>query len=182
MSDENTNPASATAPAADGAAEESKPTKESAPAEKAAEKPAEAPKAEAPAENTAEPSVELTKEEQSVVDSIEKLSVIQAANVAKYFEEKYGITGAVAVAGGAAAGGDSAEEAKEKTSFTVVLKDAGAQKIAVIKALREITGLGLGEAKTLSESGGNIKENVKKEEAEEAKKLLEEAGATVELQ
>lgn len=127
-------------------------------------------------------TIELSKSEQGVVDAIEKLTVVEASNVAKYFEEKYGISAAAApvavAAGGAAA---PAEEAEAKSSYNVVLKDCGAQKIAVIKVVREITGLGLGEAKALAEDGGNIKENVKKEEAEEMKKKFEEAGATVEL-
>lgn len=130
-------------------------------------------------ENTV--TVELGKNEQKVVDAIEKLTVVEASNVAKYFEEKYGISAAVAAApaAGGAAGGE--EAAEEKSSFDVVLKDCGAKKIATIKVVREITGLSLGEAKTLAESGGTIKEGVKKEEAEEMKKKFEEAGATVEL-
>jgi len=125
--------------------------------------------------------IKLSKSEQAVVDLIEKLSVVEANNVAKYFEEKYGITAAapVAVAATAPAGEDAAEE---KSSFNVVLKDAGAQKIAVIKVVREITGLGLGEAKALADNGGTVKENVKKDEAGDMKKKFEEAGATVELQ
>ena len=94
-------------------------------------------------------TIELSKNEQAVVDAIEKLTVIEANNVAKYFEETYGISAAapvaVAAAGGAAGGGEEAEEAK--SAYNVVLKDCGAQKIAVIKVVREITGLGLGEAK-----------------------------------
>lgn len=129
-------------------------------------------------ENTV--TVELAKEEQAVVDAIEKLTVIQANNVAKYFEEKYGISASAAVAVAAPAGGEEAEEAK--SSYNVVLKDCGSQKIAVIKVVREITGLGLGEAKALAEGGGNVKENVKTEEAEEMKKKFEEAGATIELE
>lgn len=125
-------------------------------------------------------TIELSKGEQTVVDAIEKLTVIEANNVAKYFEEKYGISAAPAAAAAAApAAGGEAEEAK--SAYTVVLKDCGAQKIAVIKVVREITGLGLGEAKTLAESGGNVKENAKPDEAEEIKAKLEEAGATVEL-
>ena len=127
-------------------------------------------------------TVELSKNEKAVVDAIEKLTVVEANNVAKYFEEKYGISAAAPVAvaaAGAPAGGDDAGE--EKSSFDVVLKDCGAQKIAVIKVVREITGLGLGEAKALAEKGGVIKENVKKEEAEEMKAKFEAAGATVEL-
>jgi len=130
-------------------------------------------------ENTV--TVELSKAEKAVVDAIEKLTVVEANNVAKYFEEKYGISAAVAAApaaAGAAAGGE-AEEAK--SAFDVVLKDCGAQKIAVIKIVREITGLGLGDAKALTEKGGVLKEAVKKEEAEELKTKLEGAGAVVEL-
>jgi len=123
--------------------------------------------------------IKLSAGEQKVVDAIEKLTVVEAANVAKYFEETYGITAAAPVAVAAAA---PAEEVEEKSSFNVVLKDCGAQKIAVIKVVREITGLGLGEAKTLAESGGVIKESVKKAEAEEMKKKFEEAGAKAELE
>ncbi|MCF7812062.1 50S ribosomal protein L7/L12 [Candidatus Gracilibacteria bacterium] len=128
--------------------------------------------------------VKLSKSEQAVVDSIEKLTVVEANNVAKYFEEKYGISAAapVAVAAGAPAGGDGEEEAEEKSSYNVVLKEAGGQKIAVIKVIRELTGLGLGDAKGLADNGGTVKENVKKQEAEEMKKKFEDAGATVELQ
>ncbi|MCK5460723.1 50S ribosomal protein L7/L12 [Candidatus Gracilibacteria bacterium] len=128
-----------------------------------------------------ETTITLAKEEQAVVDSIEKLTVIQANNVAKYFEEKYGISAAApaAVAAAPAAEEDAVET---KSAFNIVLKDCGAQKIAVIKVVREITGLGLGEAKTLAESGGTVKEDVKKDEAEEMKKKFEDAGATIELE
>ncbi len=123
-------------------------------------------------------TVELSKGEQAVVDAIEKLTVIEANNVAKYFEEKYGISASAPVAVAAPA----AEEAEAaKSAYDVVLKDCGSQKIAVIKVVREITGLGLGEAKALAENGGNVKEGAKPDEAEEIKKKLEEAGATVEL-
>lgn len=126
-------------------------------------------------------TVELSKGEQAVVDAIEKLTVIEANNVAKYFEEKYGISAAAPVAV-AAAGGAPAEAEEAKSSYNVVLKDAGGQKIAVIKVVRAITGLGLGDAKALADNGGTIKEGVKAEEAEEMKKQFEEAGATVELE
>jgi len=126
--------------------------------------------------------IELSKEEQAVVDAIEKLTVVQANNVAKYFEEKYGITAAAPVAVAAAPGAPADDAAEEKSAFNVVLKDCGAQKIAVIKVVREITGLGLGDAKKLAEEGGTIKENAKKDEAEELKKKFEEAGATIELE
>ena len=126
--------------------------------------------------------VKLSKEEKAVVDAIEKLTVIQANNVAKYFEEEYGISAAapVAAAGGAAA--PEAEVEETKSAYNVVLKDCGSQKIAVIKVVREVTGLGLGEAKTLAEGGGTVKERVNPEEAEEIKKKFEEAGAKVELE
>ena len=124
-------------------------------------------------------TIKLSAGEQKVVDAIEKLTVIEANNVAKYFEETYGISAAAPVAAAAAAAPAEAEEAK--SSYNVELKDAGGQKIAVIKVVREITGLGLGEAKALADNGGMIKENVKTEEAEEMKKKFEEAGATVEL-
>lgn len=127
-----------------------------------------------------ETTIELSKGEKSVVDAIEKLTVIEANNVAKYFEETYGISAAAPVA--VAAAGAAEEVAETKSAYNVVLKDCGAQKIAVIKVVRELTGLGLGEAKTLTESGGNIKENVKTEEAEEMKQKLVDAGATVELE
>ena len=126
-------------------------------------------------------TIELGKNEQAVVDAIEKLTVVEANKVAKYFEEKYGITAAAPVAV-AAAGGAAADEAEEKSSFNVVLKEAGGQKIAVIKLVREITGLGLAEAKGLADNGGTVKENVKKEEAEEMKAKFVEAGATIKLE
>lgn len=126
-------------------------------------------------------TVELSKAEQGVVDAIEKLSVIEANNVATYFKEKYGISAAVAAAPAAGAAAPAAEAEEAKSAYNVELKDAGGQKIAVIKVIREITGLGLGEAKALADNGGMIKEGVKTEEAEEMKKKFEEAGATVEL-
>lgn len=125
--------------------------------------------------------IKLSAGEKKVVDAIEKLTVVEAANVAKYFEETYGISATAPVAVAAAAGATE-DAVEEKSSFNVVLKDCGTQKIAVIKVVREITGIGLGDAKTLTESGGMIKENVKKEEAEEMKKKFEEAGAKAELE
>lgn len=124
-------------------------------------------------------TVELSKGEQSVVDAIEKLTVIEANNVATYFKEKYGISAAAAAPAAAAAA--PAEEEAGKSSYNIELKDAGGQKIAVIKVIRAITGLGLGDAKGLADNGGTIKEGVKAEEAEEMKAQFEEAGATVEL-
>lgn len=130
------------------------------------------------------PTIELSKEEQAVIDALEKLNVVQLNTVVKYMEETYGISAApVAVAGApAAAGGGDAGGAPEKDAFDVELAEAGAQKIAVIKVVREITGLGLGEAKALVDAAPKaIKEGVPKADAEEMKKKLEDAGAKVNL-
>ena len=120
----------------------------------------------------------VTKED--VLEFISGLSVLELAELVKEFEEKFGVSAQpVAVAGGAAAGG---EAASEQTEFDVILTDAGAKKIGVIKAVRALTGLGLKEAKDACESlPSTIKEGVDKEAAEEAKKALEEAGASVEV-
>jgi len=122
----------------------------------------------------------VTKED--VLEYISNLSVLELSELVKEFEEKFGVSAQpVAVAGGAAAGGEAAA-AEEKTEFDVILKDAGAKKINVIKAVRGLTGLGLKEAKAaVEETPNTIKEGVSKEDAEEAKKLLEEAGASVEV-
>jgi large subunit ribosomal protein L7/L12 len=125
---------------------------------------------------------EINKEQ--VVDYLSNLPVIQIAELVKELEEKWGVSAApVAVAGGAVAGGGAAAEAaEEQTEFDVVLADAGAGKIQVIKAVREITSLGLKEAKDLVEGAPKaVKEGVSKEEAEEIKKKLEAAGAKVEV-
>jgi large subunit ribosomal protein L7/L12 len=129
---------------------------------------------------------ELSKEAQGILDAVEKLSVLELANLVKHMEDKFGVSAAapvaVAAAAGAAAGGDAGAAAEEKDSFDVVLASAGAQKIGVIKVVREVTGLGLKEAKDLVDGAPKpIKEGAKKEEAEDIKKKLEEAGATVEL-
>ncbi len=129
--------------------------------------------------------IELSKEEKAVIDALEKLNIIQVNNVVKFMEQEYGISAApvaVAAVGGAAAGGGDAGGGEEKSSFNVVLTGAGAQKIAVIKAVREITGLGLKEAKEVVDNNGTVLENVDKAKAEEAKSTLEGAGASVELQ
>ena len=116
---------------------------------------------------------------EKLVEEIEKLSVIELADLVKAIEEKFGVSAAAAVvAAGAAAGAGAAAE--EKTEFNVVLKDAGASKIAVIKAVREATGLGLKEAKDLVDSAPKtVKEGVSKEDAEKLVATLTEAGATV---
>ncbi|WP_373005159.1 50S ribosomal protein L7/L12 [Sulfurimonas sp.] len=120
----------------------------------------------------------VTKED--VLEFISGLSVLELSELVKEFEEKFGVSAQpVAVAGGAVAGGEAAEE---KTEFDVIITDAGAKKIGVIKAVRALTGLGLKEAKEATEAlPSTIKEGVDKETAEEAKAALEEAGATVEV-
>ena len=120
-----------------------------------------------------------------ILESLKTLSLLEASELVKQIEEAFGVSaaasaGVVMAAPGAAAGGGG-EAAEEKTEFTVVLTDAGASKINVIKEVRGITGLGLKEAKDLVEAGGKIKEGVDKAEAEEIKGKLEAAGAEVEL-
>ncbi len=121
-----------------------------------------------------------TKEE--ILESIANMSVLEVSELIKMMEEKFGVTAAAAVAAGPVAGA-AAEVADEPTEFNVVLKSVdAAKKIACIKAVRAITGLGLKEAKTMVEEGSQtVKEAVSKEDAEALKKQLEEAGATVEL-
>ena len=118
-----------------------------------------------------------------LAEELTKLTVLEVNELKNVLKDEYGIepaAAAVAVAGPAA--GSAAEAEEEKKEFTVQLKDAGGQKVAVIKAVKEITGLGLGEAKALVDDAPSaIKEKVSKDEAEEAKKKLEEAGASVEL-
>jgi large subunit ribosomal protein L7/L12 len=119
-----------------------------------------------------------------LVEELSKLTVLEAADLAKALEEAWGVSAAaaVAVAGPAAGGGAPAEAAEEKTEFDVILTGDGGKKIQVIKEVRAITGLGLTEAKTLVESAPKaVKEGVNKAEAEEIKKKIEEAGGTVEV-
>jgi len=118
---------------------------------------------------------------EKIVDQLSELSVLEAAELSKLLEEKWGVTAAAAAAPVAAvAGGEAAAE--EKTDFDVILEAAGGNKIAVIKEVRAITGLGLKEAKELVEAGGKaVKEGAAKAEAEEIKAKLEAAGATVAL-
>jgi large subunit ribosomal protein L7/L12 len=121
---------------------------------------------------------------QEIVERIEKLTLLEAAELKKALEERFGVTAAapVAVAGVAPAAAGAAAAAEEKTEFSVVLKSAGAQKINVIKIVRAATGLGLKEAKDLVDGAPKaVKEALPKEEAEKLKKDLEEAGAQVEL-
>ena len=120
---------------------------------------------------------------ESILESIEKLTLIEAAELVKAMEEKFGVSAAAPVAVAAAAPAAAAEGgAEEASEVTVVLASAGANKIAVLKEVRTITGLGVKEAKDLVDGAPKpLKENVKKEEAEAMKKQLEAAGATVEL-
>lgn len=119
----------------------------------------------------------------ALVDQLSELTVLEAAELSKLLEEKWGVSAAAAVAVAAPAGGGAgAPAAEEKTEFDVILTGDGGKKINVIKEVRAITGLGLTEAKALVESAPKaVKEGVSKDEAEKVKKQLEEAGATVEL-
>ena len=115
-----------------------------------------------------------------LISKIEALSVVELAELVKALEQKFGISASAAVASG---GGAPAAAAEEKTSFNIILKAGGAQKISVIKVIREVTSLGLKEAKDLVDGAPKtVKEGLKKEEAEEMKKKLEAAGATAEIQ
>lgn len=119
-----------------------------------------------------------------LADELTKLTVLEVNELKNVLKDEYGIepaAAAVAVAA-PAGGGEGGEAAEEKSEYDVVLKDAGAQKVAVIKAVKDITGLGLGEAKAIVDAAPkNVLDKASKEDAENAKKALEEAGATVEL-
>jgi len=122
----------------------------------------------------------VTKDE--MLDTIANMSVMEVVELVEAMEEKFGVTAAVAVAAAPAAGGDAAGDAEEQTEFTVMLTSIGDKKVNVIKTVRAITGLGLKEAKGVVDGApAPVKEGVDKAEAEEIKKQLEEAGATVEL-
>ena len=119
---------------------------------------------------------------QKIVDDLSALTVLEAAELSKLLEEKWGVSAAAAVAAAPAGGGAAAAAVEENTEFDVILTGDGGKKINVIKEVRAITGLGLTEAKTLVESAPKaIKEGVSKDEAEKVKKQLEDAGATVEV-
>ena len=118
----------------------------------------------------------------SIVDQLSALTVLEAAELAKALEEKWGVSAAAAVAVAGPAAGAAAPAAEEKTEFDVILTGDGGKKINVIKEVRVITGLGLGEAKALVEGAPKaLKEGIGKDEAEKIKKQIEEAGGTVEL-
>lgn len=129
--------------------------------------------------------MEIPAKFEEIVSKIETMSVLDLSELVKVLEEKFGVSAAMPVmmaGGGAGAGAGDAGAAAEKTSWNVELKATGEQKIAVIKVLREATGLGLKEAKDIADAAPKmVKEGLKKEEAEELKKKLEGAGATVEL-
>src|SRR5947209_5509940 len=117
-----------------------------------------------------------------LVDQLSELTVLEAADLAKALEEKWGVSAAAAVAAAPAAAGPAAPAAEEKTEFDVILTGDGGKKINVIKEVRAITGLGLGEAKALVEGAPKaVKEGINKDEAEKIKKQIEDAGGTVEL-
>jgi large subunit ribosomal protein L7/L12 len=136
------------------------------------------------AEETKE-EVKLSKDAEKILEMVEKLSVLDLASLVKAMEDKFGVSAAAPVmmaGGGAAAGGDAGGEDEGSSTVSVILTAAGGQKVAAIKAVREITGLGLKESKDLVDGAPKaVKENVEKAEAEELKKKLEEAGASVEL-
>lgn len=127
----------------------------------------------------------MAKDLKKIAEELTGLTVLEVNELKNILKDEYGIepaAAAVAVAGPAAGGDGGDAGADEKSEFDVILKDAGAQKVAVIKAVKEITGLGLGEAKAIVDGAPKaVKEKVSKDDAEAAKKALEEAGATVEL-
>jgi len=119
---------------------------------------------------------------EAIAENLSSLTVLEAASLVKMLEEKWGVSAAAPVAVAAAGVGAAVESAEEQTEFEVILKDVGAKKINVIKAVREVTSLGLKEAKDVVDSAPKtIKEGVTKEEAAEIKKKFEEQGATVEI-
>ncbi|HMI09676.1 MAG TPA: 50S ribosomal protein L7/L12 [Candidatus Saccharimonadales bacterium] len=130
----------------------------------------------------ADTEVTLSAGQKKIVDELNKLSALELSQIVKHLEEEWGVSAAAPAAAVAAPAGEAAAAEDEKTEFTVTLKEAGNQKVAVIKAVKELTGLGLGEAKAIVDGvPAPVKEKVSKDDAEAAKKQLEEAGATVEL-
>jgi large subunit ribosomal protein L7/L12 len=119
---------------------------------------------------------------EDILQAIAEMSVMEVVELITDMEDKFGVSAAAAMAVAAPSGGDVAVQAEEQTEFTVVLASFGSNKVSVIKVIREITGLGLKEAKDLVESAPvNVKENIKKEEADQLKAKLEETGASVEI-
>jgi large subunit ribosomal protein L7/L12 len=120
--------------------------------------------------------------QEEILETVSNMSVMEVVDLIAAMEEKFGVSAAAAVAAAPAAGGGEAAAAEEQTEFDVVMSSFGANKVAVIKVVRSITGLGLKEAKEMVESApSTVKEAAGKDEAEEVKKTLEEAGASVEL-
>jgi len=152
-----------------------------APTEETTEAPVEERKEEAPAaEAVEETEVEMTADQKKIIDQVEKMTVLELHELVKVLEKKFGVSASAVAVAGPAAGGDAAGE--EQSDFTVELTSMGDQKIAVIKVVKDILALGLKEAKDLVESAPAVlKEGVKKEDAEEMKKRVEEAGGTVTL-
>lgn len=135
--------------------------------------------------NSEDKKVEVPKEFESLVKELDKMSALEISKFVTFLEEYWNVSAAAPVAAAAAPGSGGGEDTpaeEEKSEYDINLKDAGSQKVAVIKAVKDITGLGLGEAKAIVDGAPKVvKEKVPKEEAEAAKKTLEEAGATVEL-
>lgn len=130
----------------------------------------------------ADKEIKLSAAQVKIVDELNKLSALELSQIVKHLEEAWGVSAAAPAVAVAAVAADAAPAEEGKSEFKVNLTDAGVQKVAVIKAVKEITGLGLGEAKALVDGvPSTIKEKANKEEADNAKKLLEEAGASVEL-
>lgn len=131
-----------------------------------------------------EAKVDVPKEFEKLVVELDKMSALEISKFVKFLEQYWNVSAAAPAAVVAAPTGDGGEaaQAEQKSEFDVILKDAGAQKVAVIKAVKEVTGLGLGEAKAIVDSAPKaVKEKATKEEADAAKTILEAAGATVEL-
>lgn len=188
MADEDKKPVEAVSPAQ--TSEEVSAGKEAAPAKEApaAEEKKEDKKADSPAQTSKDEvsagKVEVPKEFASVVKELDKMSALEISKFVKFLEEYWGVSAAAPamVAAAPAAGDAGAAATDEKSEFDVILKDPGAQKVAVIKAVKDATGLGLGEAKAIVDAAPKaVKEKAPKEEAETIKKALEDAGATVEL-
>jgi large subunit ribosomal protein L7/L12 len=130
----------------------------------------------------ADTEITLSAGQKKIVDELNKLSALELSQIVKHLEDEWGVSAAAPAAAAVAPAGEAAAEEDTKSEFTVTLKDAGSQKVAVIKAVKEITGLGLGESKAIVDGvPSTVKEKVSKDDAEAAKKQLEEAGATVEL-
>lgn len=124
----------------------------------------------------------MAASQEEILETISNMSVMEVVDLISAMEEKFGVSAAAAVAAAPAAGGDAGAAAEEQTEFDVVMTSFGSNKVSVIKAVRGITGLGLKEAKELVESApAPVKEGASKDEAEEIKKTLEEAGASVEV-